>query len=206
MTASSRLLPWVLSLGVAGYALIAYLTLPAGALVHPDIRPALQARPAVVLTHALAAAIALAIGPLQFRARLRQSAPSVHRWLGRVYFAGVLIGGIAGLYMAFHAYGGAVARAGFASLAVAWLYTGLRAYLSIRERDVPAHRNWMIRNFALTFAAVTLRLYVPAALGFGIALGTAYPVIAWLCWVPNLLVARWLIVARASTVSAPAFG
>ncbi len=39
-----------------------------------------------------------------------------------------------------------------------WLYTGAQAYLSIRRRDVVAHRRWMIRNYALTFAAVTLRL------------------------------------------------
>ena len=206
MFAIGRFLLWGLSLGVAGYAVIVYLTFPPGAWVHPDIRPALQAHPEVVLAHVLAAALALALGPLQFLQRLRRSAPSAHRWVGRGYCAGVLVGGIAGLYMAFHAYGGAVARAGFASLALAWLYTGLRAYLSIRARDVPAHRSWMIRNFALTFAAVTLRLYVPAAFALGIPLATAYPAIAWLCWVPNLLAAQQLIAARKSRVSSPAPG
>jgi len=204
MSVAGRLLLWVLSLGVASYALIVYLSLPLGVFVHPDIRPGLQARPVVVLVHVLAAALALAIGPLQFQPHLRRGAPSVHRWLGRVYCAGMLVGGIAGVHMAFHAYGGAVARAGFAALAIAWLYTGLRAYLSIRAGDVPAHRRWMIRNFALTFAAVTLRLYVPAALALGVAFAAAYPVIAWLCWVPNLLIAQWLIAAGVSRVCAPA--
>lgn len=201
LSAAGRLLLWVLSLGVAGYAFVAYLSLPTGTLVHPDIRPALQARPAVVLAHVLAAALALALGPLQLTERLRRRAPSVHRWIGRAYCAGVLVGAIAGLELAFHAHGGAGARAGFGSLALAWLYTALRAYRSIRAGDVLSHRRWMIRNFALTFAAVTLRLYVPAALGFGIGLAAAYPVIAWLCWVPNLLVAQWLSGARPSRFS-----
>lgn len=47
---------------------------------------------------------------------------------------------------------------GLAGLALAWLYTGLRAYLAIRARDIAAHRCWMVRNFALAFASVTLRL------------------------------------------------
>jgi hypothetical protein len=113
--------------------------------------------------------------------------------LGRTYLTiGVLIGGLAGLYMAFHAFGGLIARLGFAGLALAWLYTGLRAYLAIRGRRVAEHRAWMVRNFALTFAAVTLRLYLPASAIAGIAFEVAYPFIAWLCWVPNLVAAEIL--------------
>jgi len=81
-------------------------------------------------------------------------------------------------------------RLGFACLALGWLYTGLRAYLAIRAHDIVSHRRWMVRNFALTFGAVTLRLWLPASMAFGIAFELAYPVIAWLCWVPNLLVAE----------------
>ena len=113
--------------------------------------------------------------------------------MGRLYLGvGVLLGGSAGLYMACHAFGGLVARLGFAGLAVAWLYSGLRAYLAIRSRDVATHRRWMVRNFALTFAAVMLRLYLPASMAAGIDFDIAYPVIAWLCWVPTLLAAELL--------------
>ena len=113
--------------------------------------------------------------------------------MGRLYLGvGVLLGGSAGLYMAFHAFGGLVARLGFAGLAVAWLYSGLRAYLAIRSRDITTHRRWMVRNFALTFAAVMLRLYLPASMAAGIDFDIAYPVIAWLCWVPTLLAAELL--------------
>ena len=56
----------------------------------------------------------------------------------------------------------------------------------------------MTRNFALTFAAVTLRLQMPLlAMGFGEEMG--YRIVAWSCWIPNLLVAEWLVRRAGST-------
>jgi uncharacterized membrane protein len=191
MRASSYALLVFLSLGVAAYALVVYAFLPLGVAIHPDMRAGFEAQRAAVYTHVFAAMFALALGPFQFSQRLRARHLTLHRWMGRLYLGvGVLIGGIAGLYMAFHAFGGAVARMGFACLALAWLYTGARAYLAIRSRDVAAHRRWMVRNFALAFAAVTLRIWVPASFATGLEFAAAYAVIAWLCWVPNLVVAE----------------
>jgi len=184
----------VLSLGVAGYAVAVYGYLPLGAWLHPDMRATFEAHRAGIYAHVFASAIALALGPFQFWARLRTTRLTLHRWLGRLYLGiGVLVGGLSGLYMAFHAFGGPVSRLGFGSLALAWLYTGFRAYRAIRARDVAAHRRWMVRNFALAFAAVTLRLWLPVSVASGAPFELAYPVIAWLCWVPNLLVAECLL-------------
>jgi uncharacterized membrane protein len=180
-----------LSLAVVAYALGAYSLLPVGAAVHPDMRPGFEAQRGPIYAHVFAAAFALALGPFQFSTRLRTRCLGLHRWLGRLYLGvGVLVGGLAGLWIAFNAFGGAVAQLGFGSLAVLWLYTGFRAYDAIRSRDVAAHRRWMVRNFALTFAAVTLRLWVPASFVAGIDFALAYAAIAWLCWVPNLVVAE----------------
>ncbi|HSD69532.1 MAG TPA: DUF2306 domain-containing protein [Woeseiaceae bacterium] len=179
----------VLSIGVAGYALVVYGLTPLGAFVHPDMRSVFEANRLGIYAHVFASLIALALGPFQFHSGLRKRRISLHRWMGRVYLGiGVLIGGLAGLYMALHAFGGLAARLGFAGLAFAWLYTGLQAYLAIRGGQVALHRRWMVRNFALTFAAVTLRLYLPASAIAGIEFETAYPYIAWLCWVPNFVV------------------
>jgi hypothetical protein len=41
---------------------------------------------------------------------------------------------------------------------------------------------------------VTLRLYLPLSGAIGIPFDDAYPAIAWLCWVPNLVVAEWLVI------------
>jgi uncharacterized membrane protein len=194
MRAVAAALLWFLSLSVAVYALAAYTLLPLGATIDAGMRPSFAAHATAVYLHAFAASTALLLGPLQLSTRLRAARPAVHRWTGRAYLAvGVLGGGLSGLYLAQFAYGGVAARLGFGALAAAWLYTGLRAFLAIRAGAVAEHRRWMFRNFALTFAAVMLRLYVPAAVVAGAEFEHAYTVIAWLCWVPNLLVIEWFL-------------
>lgn len=194
---------FLLSLGVAGYALVVYGFFPLGVLLHPEMRATYAIYPAAIYAHIFGSAVALIIGPFQFWTRLRSQSPQLHRWLGRCYLLiGVGIGGSAGLFMAFHAFGGLAARLGFGILAVLWLYTGYRAYRSIRAREIASHRRWMVRNFGLTFAAVMLRLYLPASMVTGIAFESAYPVIAWLCWIPNVFVAEWLIRKTASARAA----
>ena len=181
-----------LSLGVVAYSVAVYVLLPLGAAVHPDMRTSFEgpAR-AGIYTHVFASAAALALGPLQFVARLRAAHPGLHRWCGRLYLGlGVLVGGLSGLYVALNAFGGPIARAGFMCLALVWLFTGFKAYRAIRCADVRSHRRWMVRNFALTFAAVTLRLWLPGLVASGVAMATAYPLVGWLCWVPNLILAE----------------
>lgn len=198
MRQASFIALFVLSFGVVGYAIVAYALFPLGAAVDPAMRPSFASHaPAAIYTHIFASAVALALGALQFIARLRDARPAVHRGLGRLYLgAGVLPGGVAGLLVAFGAYGGPVARWGFASLAIGWLWSGAQAYRAIRSGDVVAHRRWMYRNFALTFAAVTLRLWLPGLVLSGVPMAVAYPIIGWLCWVPNLIAAEILFNRR----------
>ena len=182
------------ALGVAGYAVFAYGFMPLGSLVHPDMKLSFLAHQAGIYTHVFAAVVALALGPFQFSGWIRRNHPRVHRWIGRTYLSvGVGLGGLFGLYMSTFAYGGLIAKLGFACLAVAWLFTGLRAFQTIRKGAVQGHRKWVIRNFSLTLAAVTLRLYLPASMVAEIPFEISYPVIAWLAWVPNLLVAEWYV-------------
>jgi len=199
MRSISKISLYFLSFGVAGYAAFAYGILPLGSLVHPDMKASFLAHPGGIYAHVFASALALVLGPFQFSAALRQRHAELHRWLGRAYLAaGVLVGGLSGLYMSQYAFGGPIARVGFAALAAAWLYSGFRAYLAVRRGMIDDHRKWMVRNFSLTFAAVTLRLYLPASMAAGIEFSLAYPVIAWLCWLPNLAFAEW----RYNTASA----
>jgi uncharacterized membrane protein len=153
--------------------------------------------PIGIYAHVFASLVALSLAPFQFFSRLRSARPRVHRLMGRAYLGiGVVVGGLAGLYMSIFAFGGVTAKLGFACLAVSWLYTGVRAYRAIRRGAVQEHRNWMVRNVSLTLAAVTLRIYLPSSMIAGIPFEVAYPAIAWLCWVPNLIVAE-LFFARA---------
>lgn len=182
----------VLSIAVSLYAI--------ALLLRPVLRPEfLQTSPVplMVFVHLAGGGLALGLGPFQFLASLRARRPTLHRWLGRVYVAAILAGGVAGLVLARFSQGGMVAHTGFGLLALAWLYTTGSAFLSIRRGAVTAHRLWMMRSFALTLAAVTLRIYLPVSLIAGLSFESAYPVIAWACWVPNLLVAEWTISRRA---------
>ncbi len=193
MRRTSLAVVFILSFGVAAYAIAMYGFGPGAERLHPEMRAAFESHAIGIKTHIFASALALLLGPLQFSTRLRLKRPDLHRWSGRIYLGvAVAIGGVAGLYMSQHAFGGLIAKFGFAGLAIAWLFTGARAFLAARNRDFASHRRWMIRNFALTFAAVTLRLYLPQVFIFGLPFATSYAIIAWLCWVPNLLVAEWL--------------
>jgi uncharacterized membrane protein len=140
---------------------------------------------------------ALLVGPWQFSEKLRARALNVHRWLGRFYLLEVGLGSIAGLVMATVSTEGLATHLGFGILAVLWFATGLEAYRSVRRGDIRAHREWMIRNFALTFAAVTLRIEGPIMLVFlHWTFRSAYITVSWLCWVPNLLIAEWMVRRR----------
>lgn len=193
-----RLVTWwliaLLSFGVAGYAVIAYGARPLGIAVHPEMRAAFEAHRAAIYLHVFGSAVALLLGPLQFATRLRRARPALHRFLGRLYLgAGVLAGGLAGLYMAAFAYGGTISTLGFGTLALLWLYTGARAFAAARARDFAAHRAWMMRNFGLALAAVALRLQLGASFALGLPFESVYPALAWLCWLPNLAAAEWLV-------------
>lgn len=195
----------VLCFGVAAYAVGMYGFGPGAEQLHPDMRAAFERHPVGIATHVFASSLALLLGPLQFWRRLRAARPQLHRWLGRIYLGvAVALGGTAGLYMSLHAFGGWAGKLGFAGLALSWLYTGAKAFAAARDRDFVDHRRWMIRNFSLSFAAVTLRLYLPPVFALQLPFEQAYPVIAWACWVPNLLVAEWL--ARAGRPAAAPAG
>ena len=185
MTAKiARALFWFFCLGVA---IVSYRILVLGLeRGFPDMRQHFGHAP-VIWTHVLAAGAALALMPFQFWQGLRSRRRDLHRWLGRAYVLAILLGGLSGLYMAFFASTGTIAGAGFFLLALAWLATTGIAFAKVRSGDIAGHRRWMIRSAALTFAAVTLRIYLPVSMVAGLPFEPSYTVIAWACWVPNLI-------------------
>ncbi|UII78554.1 DUF2306 domain-containing protein [Flagellimonas sp. CMM7] len=133
--------------------------------------------------------LALISGWSQFSKKLRSKNLSLHRNLGKFYVLSVLIGGICGVYIAFFATGGLITSLGFLCLGIIWLYTTLKAYFAIRAKDLALHQGMMIYSYAACFAAVTLRIWLPLlTMAFGEFL-IAYKIVAWLCWVPNMIFA-----------------
>ena len=144
--------------------------------------------------HITAGGIAMLTGWTQFSRRLRGLYLNRHRWVGKIYVAAVLLSSCAGLFIAFFASGGIASVLGFGSLALLWLFTDIKAYTSIRKLQIDEHERWMIRNYALTFAAVTLRIWLPLATGLmHWDFIPSYRAISWLCWVPNLFIAELII-------------
>ena len=145
------------------------------------------------LLHVCAASIALAIGSIQIIPTVRKRYLNVHRWLGRFYALAVLLAGVSGFLIAFQI-DGIIGSSGFAILAVFWLFTTTQAVRLARAHQVQAHRRWMICSFALTFAAVSLRLQLAVFMfGFAVPYGQIYPFLAWSCWVPNIVFAVWYV-------------
>jgi hypothetical protein len=117
--------------------------------------------------------------------------------MGRLYLLEVGLGSIVGFVMACVSSEGMPTHLGFGILAVLWFTTGLEAYRSVRRGDIQAHREWMIRNFALTLAAVTLRIELPVMLALlHWPFRVSYITVSWLCWVPNILIAEWMVRGR----------
>jgi uncharacterized membrane protein len=156
--------------------------------------------------HALGGAIALLAGPLQFVPRFRESNWNRHRLLGWIYCAAVALGWCASLWIAPHTQTGRIASAGFLALGAGWIVTTGLAVRFILRGDAIRHRRWMIRSFALTAAAITLRIYLPLIFVFHWNFSIAYPAIAWLCWIPNAIGAEVYLrfVPTPSSIALPA--
>lgn len=197
-------LPWIpfafFAIAIGLYPLLYFLV---------DMRSngLLQSKPKAILDsdiwntafyiHIIFGGIALLTGWTQFSTRLRRHYLNTHRFIGKIYVIAVALSSIAALYIAFFATGGLVCVLGFGSLAIIWLISDVKAYSTIKQGHISQHQNWMICNYALTFAAVTLRIWLPLLSAFVFHdFIPAYRVVSWLCWVPNLVVALLVINKR----------
>jgi uncharacterized membrane protein len=168
-----------------------------------------EAHYAVLVTHIFAAFIALVLGPLQFVPAIR-TRRRIHRTIGRLYLlAGVLPSALAAVPVALLS-GRLVTQIGLTIPAVLWLITGALAYRAARRHDYTEHQNWMMRNYALTFLAVTSRILVPLLLlaqipftstsfgSIGDKAPSMIPIGQALGWIVNLIAAETLIRRRRS--------
>ncbi|GLU43892.1 DUF2306 domain-containing protein [Allomuricauda sp. NBRC 101325] len=144
--------------------------------------------------------LALLIGWSQFIKKLRAKKLGLHRNLGKVYVFAALISGLCGVYLGFFATGGIIPSIGFICLGIIWLLTTLRAYVAIKQKDLSLHQGMMIYSYAACFAAVTLRIWLPLlSILFGEFL-IAYKIVAWLCWVPNMIFAHLWVRKKGLTL------
>ena len=147
--------------------------------------------------HTSGGTLALLTGPWQFWTGLRQRNLQIHRWTGRLFLLGVVMGAAGSIGLAVMAVGGWAFEFGLMGLASAWLVTTAMAYYSIRQGLVALHKEWMIRAYVVTFAFVFFRIlsdYGPTS--------RLQPendrsiTIAWSCWVVPLAVTEMVFQLR----------
>ncbi|GAA0964604.1 DUF2306 domain-containing protein [Acrocarpospora macrocephala] len=200
----------LISLAITGYFVGQYATgsLDALAAKETGLASNYANKPAFVqiafYVHIFSAGLALVVGPFQFAKAIRRRYLNLHRWIGRTYLISIAFASTSGFLMAFYNSAGLVGFFGFGSLAVLWAWTSYRGYRAIRARDLASHQAWMIRSFALTFAAPTLRLWFGVLIGVQLLAGSfteemvsnAYAAVPFMCWLPNIVVAELMIRRR----------
>ena len=148
-----------------------------------------------LLTHIAGSGLALLIGPFQFWSGLRRHSVLVHRWTGRLYVVGVLIGGSAAFYLASHARQGATFGISLSALGVAWWTTTGMAYFAVWRGHISQHKEWVIRSYVVTFTFVTTRAL--ADLGILPSLGRdPFATLVWLSWSMPLLAMEVILQGR----------
>ena len=156
----------------------------------------------VFYTHVYTSLFILLAGFTQFNKVILKSHKKIHRAIGYLYVIIILLFATpTGLIMGIHANGGWVAQFFFITLAVLWWWFTFKAFTTARQKDFKKHREFMIRSFALTLSAITLRLWkVVLVKLFHPAPMDVYMIIAGLGWIPNLIIAEYFIIKKMSSV------
>lgn len=121
-----------------------------------------------------------------------------HRNAGKIYiFLILLFAAPSGIYMGIFANGGFLSKISFVILGSLWWFSTFKAYQLARQKKFKEHKQWMWRSFALTISALTLRIWkVIIVYLFHPNPMDVYQIIAWLGWVPNILLIEYLITKK----------
>ncbi|AWH86952.1 hypothetical protein HYN59_07975 [Flavobacterium album] len=163
-----------------------------------------QTRPEYIYlfyAHVYSSIFVLLAGFVQFFRFKGSLGRKIHRIAGYQYVVLLLIlAAPSGIYMGWYANGGITSRISFMLLGLLWWITTFIAMHKIRTKQYTAHRSWMIRSFALSLSAVTLRLWkVTLVCLFHPAPMDVYQIVAWLGWVPNIIIAEIIIRNQQNT-------
>ena len=158
----------------------------------------------VFIVHALAGAVVLISGILQFHPTLRQRQPAWHRALGKTYIFTIWLASLGGLWLALFYDVTLSARLIFIIVALLWFATTTLAYRLARQRQFGRHREWMLRSYALSFFFVTFSFWVEGLAAL-LPAGYGYPLAVFISWSLNLLVVEfWIRRRRTLPQSLPA--
>ena len=184
----------ILTIGVSLYALTFLLT---DFLGNPNFKAKIAKMPVLWTFHLVGGAIGLSVSTFSISEHFRKKNLALHKVLGKMYVISILIAAIGGFVLAFDSDGKLVSAFGFGLLAVIWFYATLKAFLEVKKGNIVSHKIWMYRSFALTLAAVWLRLEIPLLfMTTNSPFSEIYPTVSWLSWVPSIIFTEWFIVDK----------
>jgi len=140
-------------------------------------------------SHVLISSVILIVGFAQFSKKVYNNRP-LHKILGKIYVLGILLFSAPGAYiMTFFINRGSGVFTSFFIQNTLWVIFTLSAWLLVKNGKIDEHIRMMRRSYGLTFAAVTLRFYIWlfTIFGSGVNFPNNYIIIAFLSWIPNLL-------------------
>ena len=152
----------------------------------------------VFYIHVLTSVFCLLAGFTQFNNSILDIRPDIHRWVGKIYIVTILLfAAPSGFFIGLFANGGLLSRIAFVLLAILWFYFTFKAYAAIKKKNIAEHQQFMYRSFALTCSAITLRLWkVILVYLFQPSPMDVYQIIAWLGWIPNIIMIELYILKR----------
>lgn len=149
--------------------------------------------------HVFSSVFVIFSGAFQFSKVVIKKYPRWHRFFGYTYISLLLlISGPGALIMSFYANGGIPAQTSFVILSILWISFTLIALVRVFQKRYLEHGKWLLRSYALTLSAVTLRFYLLLFDYFNVNLGPieSYILVAYLSWIPNLIFAEIMIRKR----------
>ncbi|WP_027418298.1 DUF2306 domain-containing protein [Crocinitomix catalasitica] len=140
--------------------------------------------------HVYISIFVLLLGITQFSKSIRLKYRSWHKAMGKAYVGLILfLAAPSGLVMAFYANGGFFSKLAFVLLAVFWFYFTFKAFQKVKQKDWIGHQKFMLRSYALTLSAISLRLFKWGLVAvFEWPPMDNYRIVAWAGWLVNLII------------------
>lgn len=151
-------------------------------------------------SHVYTSIIVLILGITQFSKTLRFQFPKPHRILGKVYiFLVLFIASPSGLIMAFYANGGIYSKISFSLQAILWFYFTYKAFTFALNKDWEKHKHFMLRSYALTLSAISLRLFKWGIVSIlELPPMDTYKIVSWLGWLVNIIIIEIYILQKTT--------
>jgi len=158
--------------------------------------------------HIAGASASLLLGPLQFSNKIRTRYMKYHRMAGKIFIIGSLVAAVCAFRINLM-YDCKPCRVSLGILSIIWLFCTAAAWWAIKNKNIKAHRQFMVRSYTAALAFVFIRLF--AIVGyqklfpFLDTLTDRRVTAEWLCWVvPFIIIETYMVLWPSLKARKPA--